>query len=130
MKEITANFDLSFDELRQTVSNVIGSMTRDETEFASRGVTQLDIDAFEAQGNEFEVFPSDNYYQSMISEEVEEKNTARKNCVVMMRKLSGYVQQEYGLRSPKYKRLGMKAYQAAKDSSFLFKAREVARVFF
>lgn len=128
MQELEKNFSMSFDELRQTVSNVIGSMTRDATEFAERGVTQLDIDAFETQGNEFEVFPSDNYYQSMISEEVEEKNTARKNCEVMMRKLSGYVQQEYGLRSAKYKRLGMKGYQAAKDSSFLFKAREVARV--
>jgi len=128
MQAIDKEFSMSFDELRMAVSNVIGSMNRDATEFAARGVTQLDIDAFETQGNEFEVFPSDNYYQSMISEEVEEKNTARKNCEQMMRKISGYVQQEWGLRSPKYKRLGMKDYQAARDSSFLYKAREVARV--
>lgn len=128
MKEVKVNFDLTFDELRMAVSNTIGSMNRDATEFAARGVTQVDIDAFETQGNEFEVFPSDNYYQSMVSEEVDLKNTARTNCEQMMRKISGYVQQEWGLRSPKYKRLGMKDYQNTRDSSFLFKAREVARV--
>lgn len=128
MTEIERIFNLSFDELRMAVSNVIGSMNRDATEFAERGVMQSDIDDFETLGNEFEIFPSNNYYQSMVSEEVDHKNVARGNCEVMMRKISGYVQQKYGLRSPKYKRLGMKDYQRKRDASFLFTAREVARV--
>lgn len=66
MKELVKEFDISFDELMFKIGDVVTLMNRDSSEFASIGVSSTDISDFEAQGNQFEAFPPDFYYQADI----------------------------------------------------------------
>lgn len=126
MKELKKEFDMSFDELMFKVGDIVTSMNRDVTEFTARGITSTDITAFETQGNDFEAFPPDFYYQADISIEVEAKNIARSECSTLIRKVSGYVQQEWGLKSPQYKKMGIKEFSKKSDRAFITIARTVA----
>jgi hypothetical protein len=127
MKEERTDYSFSNDYLMFKVGDVVGYMNRDVTEFTARNITQTDIDDFEAQGNAFEDMLPDSYYQSLITIEVEAKNTARDNCQKQARKIAGYVEQAYGDKSGQYKSLNYGKLYGSKDRSFITGARLVAR---
>ena len=56
-----------------------------------------------------------------------EKNNTRDAIAPMIRKISGYFEQVYGLKSPYYKLLGIKGFIDAKDDIFLVTARRVVQ---
>lgn len=124
--ELQKSFSLTYNALRMKVGDVVGYMNRDSAEFATRGVTQTNIDDFEALGNAFEVFPSDSVYQGQIKIEVDAKDAARQSCTLQIRTISGYFQQQWGNKSGQYKMLDIKNFTNSKDDGFITKARNVA----
>ena len=77
MKELKRNYNMPDADLMFKVGDFVENMTRDATEFATRGVDAAAITAFETLGNAFEIFPTDEYYAAQVSAEVEAKNAAR-----------------------------------------------------
>jgi hypothetical protein len=128
MKELETNFSFSYDYLMFKVGDVVEFMNRDSTEFAGRGVTQVDIDAFETQGNDFEAFSPDSFYQMFVTQEVEVKNAARADCALQARKMAAIVEQVYGNKSGVYKGLRYGNVANAKDDSFITLMRNIAKV--
>lgn len=128
MKEVKKDFSYSYDYLMFKVGDVVSYMNRDVTEFTARGVDQAEIDAFEAQGNAFEAYPPDSFYQIFVSDEVQLKKEARENCSLQARKIAGIIEQVYGKNSGVYKGLKYNNVSSAKDDSFITLMRLIAKV--
>lgn len=128
MEAVRRNNNLSNSELAITVGVVVDSMNRDSTELAVRGVTQTNIDDFEALGNAFEIFPTDDIYKAEISIVAEEKTNSRNICYDKIQRISGYFEQNWGLNSPYYKQLGIRYLSDMRDGDFLVAARRVVQV--
>jgi hypothetical protein len=127
MNELKTDYNFSNDYLMFKVGDVVGYMNRDVTEFTARNITQVDIDAFEAEGDAYESILPDSYYRSQITIEVDDKNTARAACQIKARKIAGYVEQAYGPKSGQYKSLNYGSLNGARDRSFITGARLVAK---
>ena len=125
MEEIVRNYNMSNADLCMFTSNLIVKMTRDSAEFAERGVDSIAIAALESLGNEFEVFPPDEVYVGDIKDAVSEKNTMRDDLIIQIQKISGYVEQKWGISSGKYSALKIKNLQRISDVEFLFACRNV-----
>ena len=128
MKAIEREYNLTNAELCMLASNFVVFMNRDEAEFDARGVDDTVITAFEALGNAFEVFPTDDEYIGLITIEVDAKNAMRDTIMDSIQSVSGYLQQKWGLASGQYRRLGIKGVERLSDDLFLVKAREVVRI--
>jgi hypothetical protein len=128
MKESTRSYSMSDAELCLFASNIVVYMNRDSTEFANRGIDAAAINAFEALGNAFEIFPTDDEYVGLITIEVTAKNNLRAELLEDIQAVSGFFEQKWGLESGQYKRLGIKRIHGSSDAIFLVKSREVARV--
>ncbi len=128
MKEITRDYNMSNAELCMLASNFVVFMNRDAALFLIRGVAAIDITDFEALGNAFEVFPTDDEYIGLITIEVDAKNILRDSLMSNIQSISGYLEQKWGLKSGQYRRLGIKGVDKMSDDLFLVKSREVARV--
>jgi hypothetical protein len=128
MEKLQKSFDLTYAELTIVVGNVIIAMERDFAEFTPRGITQVEIDAFKAQGDTFELYPTDDIFQNEIAIVVVEKNNTRNAITLKVRRISGYFEQKWGLKSPYYKQLGIKGMTDMKDDVFLVMARRVVQV--
>lgn len=128
MEAVKRNNNLSNSELAITVGNVVAAMNRDATELATRNVTQTNIDNFEALGNAFEIFPTDEIYQAEIGIVAEEKKIARESCEDKVQLISGFFEQQWGLSSPYYRQLGIKNLFNLKDAEFLVACRRVVQV--
>jgi hypothetical protein len=119
-------YALEDDQLWEIVGNVVTWMTRDETEFAARGVTTADRTAFGTLGNDFENFLTDSYYRGRITSAVAAKNVHRDETEKLVKNVSGYVQQEYGISSGEYKSLKISGYQNLAERSKVTAARQLA----
>lgn len=128
MEPIQTNNNLTIAELMLTTSNVIVAMERDATEFLARGINQIEIDQFKAQSDAYDDFPSDEIYQAEIGIVAEEKENLRISIEQQIRKISGYFEQKWGLKSPYYKQLGIKGYTKFRDAEILITARRVVQV--
>lgn len=128
MKAIEREYNMSDADLCMLASNFVVFMNRDSAPFLVRGVAALDITAFEALGDAFEVFPTDAEYSGLVTIEVDAKIAYRASSMLMVQSISGYLEQKWGLGSGQYKRLGIKGIASVGDSSFLVKSRGVARV--
>ncbi len=128
MMAIKRNNTLSNSELCQIVSNMVTFMNRDSVEFAGRGVDAAEISAYEALGNAFEVFPSDDEYKGLITIEVEEKAIVYETVFNHIQLISGFLEQKWGIRSGQYKRLGITNLKNLRETEFLFRSRAVARI--
>jgi len=128
MTELKKEFALSFADLCMLASNLVILMNRDSVQFLTRGVTAQDISDFEAMGNDFEIFPPDEYYSALVSAEVEAKETARTNCTNNIRLISGFFEQMWGIADYRYKQLNIKSFHNRADSNFLTTARNVVAV--
>lgn len=125
MKAPRKKFKLSYDELCLFTSQLVANMTRDATEFAERGIDGAAITALETLGDDFEVFPPDYVYVGEISDLTTEKNDLRETVTDNIQVISGYFEQQWGIRSGKYKSLRIAGLQKMSDSKFLFTARNV-----
>lgn len=128
MSPLKKTYRISNFELCGMVSDVVEYMTRDNVEFTGRGITTAMRDDFKALGDAFEVFPPDEDYLGIISDIVIEKTVLRNSITLMIQKISGYFEQEWGINSGKYKRLGINGLTSMKELEFLFRARAVARL--
>ncbi len=128
MEPLTRKYTMSNAALAQLVSDFIVFMSRDATEFAARGVDGGSITAFEALGNAFEVFPTDEEYLGLVMIEVDAKDALRETCTAHVQLISGYFEQQWGLKSGQYKRLGISSLLNLKDKNFLLRCREVVRI--
>src|SRR4030066_1664921 len=99
MKEIKREYNMTNAELCMLASNFVVFMTRDATEFAARGVNTAAITAFEALGNAFEVFPTDDEYLGLVTIEVDAKYVLRSTIMNEIQGISGYLEQQWGLDS-------------------------------
>jgi hypothetical protein len=120
------DYSLEDNELWTKVSAVVYAMGRDEAEFTARGVTAADRTAFEAQGDAFEVFPTDTQMLALVSMAVEAKNIEKNNTAKLVQEISGYVQQKWSLKSPQYKYLGVSGYSNMKEGLQITAARSCA----
>ena len=128
MVAIKKNYTLSNPELCQLVSNMVTYMTRDTVELANRGVDTAEITAYQALGNAFEVFPSDDEYKGLITIEVDEKTILYNKVFDQIQLISGFLEQKWGIRSGQYKRLGISNLRNLRETEFLFRSRAVARI--
>ncbi len=128
MKEVKREYNMSNAELCMLASNFVVFMNRDSAFFVIRGVDAADITAFQALGDAFEVFPTDDDYVGLIMIEVNAKNALRDSLMLKIQSISGYLEQKWGLRSGQYRRLGIKGVERLGDDLFLVKSREVARI--
>jgi len=128
MEEPKRNYTMSNFELCGLASNFVSFMTRDATQFTARGVTVLMRTAFGTLCDAFEIFPSDEEYKGLITIEVDAKDALRSAIILKVQKISGYLDQKWGIASGQYKRLAIGGIQTMKELEFLFRAREVARI--
>ncbi|MFX0137554.1 MAG: hypothetical protein ACFFDN_28205 [Candidatus Hodarchaeota archaeon] len=128
MKVVERDYNMPDSELMFLAGDLVTFMTRDSAEFALRGVDAAAITAFETLGNEFEVFPPDEYYSAQVTAEVEAKNTARDNSYDWIQKISGFFEQQWGLNSWQYNQLGIKRLFHASDDKFKSTCRNVVAV--
>ena len=125
MEELIRDYSMLDAELMMFVSNIIQSMNRDATEFADYGVDAADITAFEALGNEFEVFPPDTYYQAEVGVATETKDAAREQLLTNTRKITNRAIVKWGEHSSHYKKFGVKGLYNMTDKSLLATSRLV-----
>ncbi|MCX6153033.1 MAG: hypothetical protein NT007_02610 [Candidatus Kapabacteria bacterium] len=128
MVELKRNYTMSNTSLYTLAGNLVSFMTRDNAEFTARGITTLMRNAFQTLITAFGVFPSDEEYKGLITIEVDAKAALRESIILKVQKISGYIEQKWGLSSGQYKRLAISGIQSMKENDFLFRAREVARI--
>jgi hypothetical protein len=128
MKTLKKKFSLSYPDLAMFVSDLVITMTRDAVQFATRGVTAGMITALETLGNDFEVFPTDEYYIGAIQIEVDAKNSSRETATLKIQYISGFFEQKYGIESGEYKQLRVANLVNLSDNNFLVTARAVVSV--
>jgi len=125
MIELKKNFSMSFADLMMLASKLVFNMNRDSTEFAARGVDAAAITTFEALGNAFEVFPTDEVYVGEMKDATAAKNSLRESSTLMIQTISGYFDQKWGIGSGKYTSLRVRSLFNSSDSNFLLTARTV-----
>lgn len=128
MAKTRRDFRMSYADLAMFVSNLVVVLTRDVTLMSARGVTQVEIDALEALGNAFEVFPTDEYYSGQVMTAVHEKDDLRAAVTLNIQYVSGFIEQKWGLDSGIYKQLKIHRLQSSSDNLFIVSARQVALV--
>lgn len=126
MKYPERQYNMTDDQLKLRVGDLAVAMERDEAEFITRGVTALMRQEFETEGNTFELFPPDSTFQADVTLYAQQKNQHRAQTTIYLQKISGFVQQEWGLGSPQYKKLGIKNLQPMRDMQFITAARVAA----
>lgn len=128
MEPVKPNHNLTIGELAMLCGNIVVYMTRDLVQFTARGVLQADITALEAQGDAYEVFPSDEYYSAEITIAAEGKRTYRDESFRKIQYISGFFEQKWGLNSGRYKQLGIKGLVRMRDNDFIMTGRGVVKV--
>lgn len=128
MTDVKRGYKMTNPALCTLVNNTVSFMTRDNVEFTARAVTVTLRTAFAALGTAYAVFPSDDEYKGLITIEVDAKAALREGILLKVQKISGYIQQKWGMASGQYKRMGIAKIQTSGEDEFLFRAREVARI--
>jgi len=128
MKAESKKFSMGFPELAMFASNLVVTITRDATQFATRSVTALDITAFHDLGNSFEVFPPDDFYIGAIQIEVDAKNLSRETATDKIQYISGFFEQKWGLDSGEYRQLKISGLTTMTDDRFQVATRSVVSV--
>jgi hypothetical protein len=108
--------------------SLISNMTRDDTEFANRGVTAGNISALEDLVTAFEVFPNDDYYRADVSLAVQNKEETRLSMQVKIRDIIQCAVIKWGEGSPQYKKFSAQKMTRESDKVFITTARQVATV--
>ena len=125
MNSISRNYNMTDAELCAFASQLTASMTRDTTQFASRGVTAANITSFGTLATAFANLPNDSYYQADISIAVQSKNSVRKQAEVAVRSITNCAIVKWGSNSPQEKKFGANSMTKFEDKKFLTTCRQV-----
>ncbi|MCX6154857.1 MAG: hypothetical protein NT007_11935 [Candidatus Kapabacteria bacterium] len=126
MKEINRDYSMSNAELSILAAKIIANMTRDSTQFATRGVDSGDITALSVLKTAFDAVPPDEVYIGEIKDEASEKKALRDTLTTEIQTVSGFFEQKYGTNSGKYSSLRIKGFHNFSDGNFILTARNVA----
>lgn len=121
-------YNMSHDKLAMMVGDFVSNLNRDITKVTARGITQQQIDDFEAKGNAFELLQPDEYYRALISVKVQEKDTARADCFDNIQYISGFFEQKWGIGSPMYRTLAISGILSFGEDKFINRGRNVVTV--
>jgi len=122
-KDAKRDYNMSDADLALFSSNLVVTMTRDQTEFAAKGIDLLTIQAFETLENTFEVFPDDVYYQQILVQTQQTKNGIRESLESKIREIVGVARVKWGRSSAQLRRFGQGDMTKFEDSVFLRRAR-------
>ncbi len=128
MKRLNRNYTMSDAALYMLASNLTLFMRRDAAEFAVRGVSAAAIDAFDALGKAFGAFPGDGDYLGLANVEAAAKTKLRSSLIGRVQFVRGFFIQRWGRSAIGCKRLGMSKYQSLKETDFLYRSLETARI--
>ncbi|MCX6153732.1 MAG: hypothetical protein NT007_06200 [Candidatus Kapabacteria bacterium] len=128
MNSSKRNYSMTDADLCMFTSNLVVTMTRDQTEFTARGITSTMVTALETLGNAFEVLPNDVYYLADIMEAAENKTALRDSCTIKLRSILGYVKIKWGSGSPQVRRFDAGDMTRQDDKKFLVTCRMAVRI--
>lgn len=117
------NYNMTDAELAVFTSNLVVFMTRDQTQFTTRGVTAAMVTALETLGNAFEILPADSYYLAEYMAAAESKNNHRELCTVKLRAIIGYVKIKWGVNATQVRKFGASNMTRQDDKKFLMTCR-------
>ncbi len=123
--KIKRSFNMTKADLCMFASILGNTLTRDITDLAPFGVTTAKIIEFKALGDDYEVFPSDDYLVGTIMIATDEKNAKNEEVKEGIRQLAARVVAKWGIASGQYKRLGIAGMANFTDRTLLSAARGV-----
>jgi hypothetical protein len=114
-------------ELKQ-LSDITGiNVTRDMTDFSTRGVSAATVTALEALITAFDNYPTDSELLGMVSLATEEKDAIAEQIRIAIRKIRSMAEIKYG-KAGKYKIFDFKDMAALSDNELDKLAKRVVRV--
>jgi hypothetical protein len=119
------NYNMTDADLNVFSGSLVVKMTRDTTQFASRGVNTAAITAFGVLATAFGALPTDSYYQADISLAVQSKNSVRVDAEKAIRAIVGCAKIKWGVGSPQDKKFGAGSMTKDDDKKFLTTCRQV-----
>jgi hypothetical protein len=122
------DYNMTDPELCMFASNLVITITRDQAQFTTRGVTAAMVTSFKALGDAFEVFPPDAYYLTDYLLATETKNVTRESLIIKLRAILGYAKIKYGPTSLQVKRFNAGDMTRQDDMKFLTTCRLAVKV--
>ena len=126
--ELIRDYSMTDADLCMYVSNLVGFMTRDITEFANWGIDAADITALETLGNEFEVFPTDDEFKADVGIATEDKDAEADRLRLGIRNITTRAEIKFGDNSAKYRKFGVIGMNKLNDRDLLVCSRRVVHV--
>lgn len=123
MDPIKRDYTMSDPDLCMFTSNLVITMTRDQAQFTTRGVTAAMVTALKTLGDAFEVFPPDAYYLNDVMMATETKNATRESLVLKLRAIIGYAKIKWGTSALQVKRFDAGEMTTEADKKFLTTCR-------
>jgi len=123
--EMRKSFNMSKADLCMFASVLANTLTRDIADLTPFGVTTAKIAEFKALGDDYEVFPSDDYLVGTMMIATDEKNAKMEEVKEAIRQLAARVEAKWGIDSGQYKRLGIAGMANFTDRTLLSAARGV-----
>ena len=121
--EVRRNYSMSNAELCMICSNLISVLNRDLSEMAVFGVTTATVTAFKNLGNDFEMFPSDDFMLGDIMVATEAKNLKKEELKELIRQMAARAEAKWGTNSTQYQRLRITGMNDFTDIQLLGLAR-------
>jgi hypothetical protein len=123
MDSVKRDYTLSDADLCMFTSNLVITMTRDQAQFTTRGVTAAMVTSLKALGDAFEIFPPDNYYLQDYLLATETKAATREALTIKLRAIVGYAKIKWGPNAPQVKKFGAGDMTIQTDKTFLVTCR-------
>lgn len=114
--EAVRDYKFSDGLLEQLADFTAGNLTRDLAELAARGITTSTVAALQNLRTDFTNTPTDTELRALVTEAVENKDTAREAALVNARRLRTAAQNVYGLQAAKYRRFGFEDMDKLKEN--------------
>jgi hypothetical protein len=125
MSEAVRNYSMTDAELMMFASNLVQTITNDLAQFAQFGVDADTVQEFKDLGDDFEVFPPDQFYLTDIGVFTEEKEAIRKQLILETRKITNRGLTKWGEDAMKYKKFGVAGITTMTDKTLLATSRLV-----
>ena len=123
--ELRKSFNMSKADLCMFASVLANTLTRDIADLTPFGVTTAKIGELKTLGDDYEVFPSDDYLVGTMMIATDEKNAKTEEVKEAIRQLAVRVEAKWGVGSGQYKRLGIEGMTRFTDRTLLSAARGV-----
>ncbi len=126
-KEVVREYKMADNELAQKADKLVGSMTRDATDFAKRKVDDSRRGEIVSQCTEFKNFPTDEELEGLVITATEEKDATNAELVEKLSNIRSMAETAYG-NSGKYKTFNFGELSKLNGKELYFTAKRVARV--